>query len=116
MEFNFQKIVIIIFLLVLVISLIVIGVKINKMENKKWPPYVANCPDYWTDVSGDGSNCLNSHSLGKCNLPSDANPNTMNFNVSPFTSDGGACKKKKWANGCGVAWDGINYGVENPCD
>lgn len=115
MEFNFQKMVILVFLIILVITLIIIGLKINDNKNKDWPPYVANCPDYWVDVSANGSSCLNSHKLGVCNLPSEGNPNTKNFNVAPYTGDDGLCKKKKWANGCGVAWDGVNYGVEDPC-
>lgn len=117
MEFNFQKIVIILFLIILVITLIIIGVKMNNKLDKDWPPYIANCPDYWIDLTGDGSSCYNKHSLGMCNIPvSETNKNTMNFNISPFTGDDGLCKKKRWANVCGVAWDGINYGVKDPCE
>lgn len=116
MEFTFRKIVTIVFLIILVITLMIIGYKMNDKKNKNWPPFVANCPDYWTDLTGDGSQCFNQHKLGMCNVPSATDKNTKNFNVVPYTSNDGLCKKKKWANGCGVAWDGVNYGVKDPCD
>ena len=39
----------------------------------------------------------------------------MNFNNAPYTGTTGACAKYNWANNCGVSWDGITYGVNNPC-
>lgn len=117
MEFNFQKIVLIVFLLILVVALILIGIKMNKKINNNWPPYVANCPDYWLDLGGDGSQCFNNKELGSCNIPiSETDKNTKDFTVSAYTGSDGLCKKKKWANACGVAWDGINYGVKDPCE
>ncbi len=116
MEFNFQKIVIIIFLLILVVALILIGMKMDKKINN-WPPYIANCPDYWLDLGGDGSQCFNSKELGLCNIPiSRTDKNTKDFTASAYTGSDGLCTKKKWANACGVAWDGINYGVKDPCE
>ena len=40
----------------------------------------------------------------------------MNFNNAPYTGDNGTCNKYIWAKKCGVTWDGITYGVENPCN
>jgi hypothetical protein len=42
--------------------------------------------------------------------------NTMNFNQAPYTGNQGTCNKYKWAQNCGITWDGITSGVPNPCD
>ena len=56
---NFQKWTIGIFTIILVIILIYLGMNINTPNTSKpWPPLTANCPDYWADVNGDGSNCI----------------------------------------------------------
>jgi hypothetical protein len=116
MELSFQKIILVIAALGLVIILIVIGMSLAKSKTTMvWPPITAACPDYWIDLKGDGESCFNSKSLGRCNLPQKGDKNTMNFNVSPFNADNGTCSKYTWANRCGVTWDGITYGVENPC-
>lgn len=114
---NFQKIVLIIATVLLIFILVIIGSSLSKATTEEnWPPIVGKCPDYWIDMSGNGEKCLNSHSLGRCNIPSEGNPNTMNFNKSPFTGDNGDCSKYKWARNCNVIWDGITSGVNNPCD
>jgi len=115
---NFQKIILIIATVILILLLIIIGISLrNSSESMAWPPIIGDCPDYWVDLSGNGGACLNSHSLGKCNLPgNDKEKNTMNFDNAPFNSANGLCAKYKWANSCGVTWDGITSGVKNPCD
>ena len=114
---NFQKIVLTIATVLLIVILVVIGVSLSKASvEENWPPVVGECPDYWVDMSGNGEACFNSHSLGKCNIPSEGNPNSMNFNISPFTEDNGTCAKYTWANKCQVTWDGITSGIKNPCD
>lgn len=120
----FQKIVLTIATILLIIILVVIGVSLSKASEKNWPPIVGECPDYWVDMSGNGEKCFNTHSLGRCNLQSDLakqtndneNISTMNFNQSPFTGNNGNCAKYRWANACKVTWDGITSGVKNPCD
>ena len=67
-------------------------------------------------MSGNGEECFNSHSLGRCNVPSEGEKGTMNFNQSPFTDENGDCAKYTWATKCKVTWDGITSGVQNPCD
>ena len=32
-----------------------------------------------------------------------------------FNAENGTCSKYTWATRCGVTWDGITYGVNNPC-
>lgn len=114
---NFQKTIIAIAIIILIIVLVIIGVSLSKSKSDmSWPPIVGECPDYWTDLSGNGEACFNGHHLGRCNIPTEDNKNTMNFNQSPFTGDNGLCNKSKWANSCGVVWDGITSGISNPCD
>ena len=115
---NFQKLILTIATILLIIILVIIGLSLSKTINGSttvWPPLTSDCPDYWLDASGNGSSCLNTHSLGKCNIPSKGNPNTMNFNQMPFTGSDGLCAKYRWATNCGVTWDGITFGVQNPC-
>ena len=114
---NFQKITIIVAVLLLVIILIFIGINISRANsNVQWPPLVADCPDYWVDTSGNGQSCINKLSLGTCNLP-DASGNfpPNDFTISPYVGSQGTCSKYKWANKCGVTWDGITSGISNPC-
>ena len=40
----------------------------SKSEKMEWPPVRSNCPDYWTDWTGNGSMCVNMHNSGKCNV------------------------------------------------
>jgi hypothetical protein len=117
MEMNFQSIILTIAIIGLIILLVVIGYSLSKSTSTiVWPPIVGSCPDYWMDLKGNGEQCYNVKSLGKCNLPGTNEQNTMNFNVSPFNGDTGTCSKYTWANNCSVTWDGITYGVKNPCD
>ena len=113
---SFQKAVLTIATVFLIILLVVIGMALsNSTEDQQWPPVVGACPDYWVDMSGNGEACLNTHSLGECNKPTDSNKNTKNFNQAPFNGTDGICAKYKWANTCKVTWDGITYGIANPC-
>ena len=106
---NFQKMTLIIAGIILLICIVII-ILIFLFPNTKqvWPPLVANCPDYFTDVKGDGSECVNNLSLGTCH-------GSINFTTTPYIGSGGNCAKYNWANGCGLTWDGITYGVKNPC-
>jgi len=116
MAMSFQKIVLIIAVILLIITLVIIGIALAQAKSdESWPPLTGDCPDYWVDASGEGAQCVNTHSLGTCNIPTKENPNSMNFSVAPFMGDKGTCAKYTWAQGCGVTWDGITSGVSNPC-
>lgn len=94
-------------LLIFAIVLVILGSLILKysvsssVRGEKWPPYVANCPDYWTDTTGDGKACKSSTiNIGfgqSCN-------GIVNF------SSMDNCQKYNTSNQCGIYWDGINYG------
>ena len=108
---SFQKIILTIAAILLIIILVVIGITLSKAsDSDSWPPIVGECPDYWIDMSGNGQQCVNTHNLGTCNA------STMNFDQAPYNSSDGTCAKYNWANACGITWDGITYGVKNPCD
>jgi len=121
---SFQKTVLIVSFVILIIILAFMYYALkHASDSQPWPPVLGDCPDYWVDLSGNGGACLNSHSLGTCNIPSRASDlgpvidsNSMNFDQSPYNdSTNGGCSKYKWATNCGVTWDGITYGVPNPC-
>ena len=108
---NFQNSVLIFASVLLVICLLIflyIIIKNKYSSTNNWPPLVSNCPDYWVDSAGNGSNCINSKDLGTCKEP-------MNFTVAPYIGDSGACSKYNWATTCGVTWDGITSSDINPC-
>jgi hypothetical protein len=115
---NFQRLIILIAIILLIICLILIGmVLVNSKSTQKWPPLVGDCPDYWVDTSGNGANCVNVKNLGSCNFgQGDSEFQTMDFTQGPFTGSNGMCAKYKWATSCKLTWDGITYGVNNPCD
>ena len=113
---GFQKIVLIIATIILIITLVLIGVALNKASGESWPPLVPDCPDWWiADGSGNNSKCINVKDLGVCQKESGNKHQHMNFNLPAFTGSNGTCAKYNWANNCKVSWDGITYGVENPC-
>ena len=103
----FQKSVATVAIIILIITLCIIGISLYRTKyNSKYPPVIANCPDYW-DASGnlDISNnfvCVNSMNLGSSTCS-----NTMNFSTSSWQGDNSLCQKYKWAKSCDLTWDGI---------
>lgn len=113
---GFQKIVLFTAIFILIVSLLFIGVALSQSTNQQWPPMVPECPDYWAiDGSGNNTMCVNVKNLGTCPAQAGSDHLTMNFNTSTYTGSNGNCAKYTWATNCGVAWDGITYGVQNPC-
>lgn len=112
---EFYKTVFMIMLIVLFISLSIVGYAIyNSKNDKKYPPIVSECPDYY-ELSGNI--CTDVHGLSSGDQSS-----CQNVNFSLFTNSNNAgmgpnsaiCEKKIWANNCGVNWDGITND-ENIC-
>ena len=121
---SFQRIVLIIAIVLLIICLIFIGIALNKTRNNsQWPPIVGDCPDYWLDTGDKGSNCVNKQNLGKCTTGGTGITPTamvgagisMDFTKAPYIGAASTCAKYKWANDCNITWDGITSGVTNPC-
>ena len=112
---GFQRTVLTIAIILLILSLIFIGNSLRRAKaSSSWPPILTKCPDYWTDESekGDGSACSNLKGLA---MTSGCASTNVDFSRAPYIGNGGTCAKKKWANGCGVTWDGITSGVKDPC-
>ena len=113
---GFQKIVLFSAIIILIIALIFIGISLTYADNQNWPPMTPECPDYWMiDGSGNNATCVNVKDLGTCPPQSGQKHLSVNFNNSPFTGSNELCSKYTWAKNCGVSWDGITYGVNNPC-
>tara|TARA_B100000524_G_scaffold176551_1_gene90793 strand:+ start:6512 stop:6877 length:366 start_codon:yes stop_codon:yes gene_type:complete len=107
---TFQKTVLTIAAVLLIIALIVFALLMGQ-STKKYPPVTANCPDYWIDLSGgiesDGSSCYNVKNLGKAQCKKQ-----MDFNSDFWTGDDGKCNKQTWAKACDLTWDGITNGSD----
>jgi hypothetical protein len=103
---NFQKLVLTIAVIVLVVSLLVTGLLIRKSKSTyTYPPSVSECPDYFRLVSPNV--CKNVHKLGKCS--ENGKPKeTWDFNGSNFLGESGKQNKCKLANFCEISWDGID--------
>jgi hypothetical protein len=114
---GFQKLVLISAIIILIIALVFMGMVLSSAHSQEWPPLVSECPDWWiVDGSGNNTKCINVKDLGVCSPHSDNNEHQqMDFNLPAFTGSNGTCAKYSWANKCKVSWDGITYGVENPC-
>ena len=114
---GFQKIVLYSAIIILIIALVIIGIAlVYAKDDQVWPPVVPNCPDYWVaDGTGNNARCVNLKDLGTCQATGENKHLTMNFNNVPFVGADEACSKYTWAKKCGVSWDGITYGVNNPC-
>ena len=114
---RFQKVVIISAIVILIIALLIIGIALTYSKKNTWPPNVSSCPDWWIiDGSGNNQKCINVKDLGVCKPQGNIPHQVMDFNTSLFTGSNGTCNKYTWANNCKVSWDGITYGVNNPCN
>ena len=61
---GFQKTILFIAIIILIISLIIIGFALAAGKDSQWPPMVPNCPDYWiADGSGNNAKCVISNNL-----------------------------------------------------
>ena len=109
---EFRTIVSIVAIVILIIVLVIIGFSLSRIKDPKWPPVTPECPDYW-ELDGTGK-CKNTKALGTCNTQSGAN--TVDFSEPEYAGSLGPCRKYNWAKSCGVTWDGVTYGVPNPCD
>ncbi len=103
-------------IIILIIALVIIGIALSYgKDNQVWPPIVPACPDYWTMDDSDNATCVNIKDLGTCPATGENTHLSVNFNEAPYLGANGTCAKYTWANKCGISWDGITYGVNNPC-
>ena len=106
---NFQKITMLVAGILLLILFILIAISFNHSNSQAvWPPLLNNCPDYFKDANGDGSNCINEFNLGQDVA-----------NIIDFKNDyPDNCSKYTFCNTKLLSWDGITYGygLTAPCD
>jgi len=58
---NFQRIVILIAIIMLIVSMVFIGHALYKQSTDvSWPPKIPKCPDYWTHENGTCKKTLES--------------------------------------------------------
>lgn len=116
---NFNKYVVTISCILYVALIIVVYYQLIKIKSadkaKTWPPVVAQCPDYWEAHGENGSNCVNVKNLGTCPAKTGETHLSMDFSGADYTGTMGKCNKYKWANNCGILWEGVNFGADNPC-
>ena len=103
---SFQKIVLIIAGVFLILTLILFGLALrNKKQRSTYPPVTSQCPDYWEfEKDSTGANiCVNVKNLGDTNCNK-----RMNFQEGKWTGKDGLCNKKSWAKDCKLVWDGVS--------
>jgi hypothetical protein len=98
MEMNFQKVVLIIAIILLIISLVTIGMMLKSaLLNRPWPPSISQCPDYW-NISENG--CV----PNKINVGIPVIKTPIDFSTANYKTN---CLKQTWATNNKVTWDGL---------
>lgn len=64
---NFQRIVLIIAIIMLIVAMIFIGYALYKQSSDiTWPPEIPKCPDYWTYDATKTPPCANTKNIANC--------------------------------------------------
>lgn len=109
---NFQSIVMIVATVILILALATIGVALSNLNSDiKYPPVIADCPDYWS-VSKIPTSGSSQSSEYTCNNDKQLGNNTgsctsFDSSKSIYKGTGGLCAKKQWADRCDITWDGV---------
>ena len=112
---TFQKTVLSVFIVILIICLIIIGYLLYYHRlSEKYPPVVGSCPDYWEDVTADesknGVSCkylgINPNAEVYSDWKSSIGKNTA-FTSSYWRGELGICHKAAWARKNNIVWDGV---------
>ena len=105
---DFYTTVFIAFIILLIVTLAIVSTILSNMNKKqKFPSNISTCPDYYS-LNEQGiclqNDAIFNNSSNECRMFS---PEKAKYNVKGTGSESGMCKKKQWANTCGVSWDGI---------
>jgi hypothetical protein len=109
---NFNKIVLSIATLILIIGLVLTGIFVSgSLYNDSYPPIVSDCPDYW-DVDRDDDDNIVCKNTSTINMSTRGGETCNNYPTSLFSVNGTAtddilCEKYKWATQCSIHWDGV---------
>lgn len=114
---SFQKTILGISCIVLILSLVIVGYTLSKSLHKDaFPPIISSCPDYWDVSNNVGSSdytCVNK-GINKGNA--DATVELASFLPSEGNNEQEIlCNKYEWANKNNVVWDGVTNNSK-PCD
>jgi hypothetical protein len=92
----------------LIITLAIMGVILgNSAKNQSFPSEYGMCPDYYT-IDSQNTCKINSNIYSNVTVDCmNKNFDDAKYNVGGTGPISGLCEKKKWANTCGVSWDGI---------
>lgn len=99
----YQKIVLGIAIVLLIAAYIMIYFTLVD-NNKRWPPSVAKCPDFWV-YDSKTDKCVDSSNSGII-YPS---------NIDETLTQKSKCDNYKWAKENGISWEGLSYGVNMNC-
>lgn len=119
---TFNKVIIIVTSIVLIISLLVYGLLINSAQknNYKFPPKISKCPDYWDISNNDdyticidrGINNNNNNFPNPANSSilsvSDGNDISYNTNIMKYNDKDSICGIYEWCNSNKISWGGIS--------
>jgi len=109
---NYNKTVLVVASVLLILGLVIIGFFITSTQkNSSYPPVISDCPDYW-DVGYDTSNkktcTARTINVGPASASADCRSYPVaSFNVSGTSDNAIICEKNKWAKRCNIHWDGI---------
>jgi len=132
-EFKFA--ILLVAIIALIIGLTSVAVLLSKGDIKsQWPPFISKCPDEYVYNNSDNKcrpnypnifppNAVPTSTQGKTITTDDNGGQIVNdsscdvFDPSHRDFEGvqGNCNKKKWADDCGVSWDGVR-GNESLCE
>ena len=111
---TFQKTVLTISVIVLIISLIILGLFLAKsLFEDSYPPVISDCPDYW-DVSYNSNNDIICKNTSTINTGTGADECGADYEYQVTSSLLGGtqkeeilCEKYKWSKKCNIIWDGV---------
>ncbi len=104
-EWDFNRIVIVTAICLLLFMLVLIGYLVHKSKYElKWPPVIPDCPDYWELEDGKCVPNRKGTNVGTCNKPIRV--------PEHLKGPSGIRKKAEWANSCGIVWDGVTNNPE----
>jgi hypothetical protein len=94
--------------IIIVIFSVKIFLEYNKFkklsDNTIFPPWPAQCPDYWKTL--DNNVCHNINKIGICRA--NDGEDTMDFDAPPFKGGKGDFYKCNWSKKCEAPWEGID--------
>lgn len=118
---TFNKVIIMVTSIVLIISLLVYGLLINSAQknNYKFPPKISKCPDYW-DISNNADDIyciqkgINNNNTNFPNPPNSSvltindNDISYNTNIMKYNDKDSICGIYEWSNSNKISWSGIS--------